>query len=197
MKPAAITRGVPNRSTTEPIFVEESATSAPAGRKASAVCSADQPSRDCMYCVTRNWKPTYEPKKKAAPRLARIWLPERSTPSRISGCELRRSMVTKTVSSTATARKDSRVRAEAQPASGAWTTVKTSSSIEAVPVTAPGRSYPFPESSRLLCGISLRPASSAIRAMGAGSSMVRRQLTSVSSPDRTRPMEKPVAAQVV
>ncbi len=57
-KPSAISRGVPNRSTIAPTFVEDTATSAPAGRNASAVCSADQPSRDCMYSVVRNWKPT-------------------------------------------------------------------------------------------------------------------------------------------
>ncbi len=47
-KPAAISFWVPKRSTIEPTFVEDSATSAPAGRKASAVCRADQPSSDCM-----------------------------------------------------------------------------------------------------------------------------------------------------
>jgi hypothetical protein len=39
-KPAAITRGVPNRSTIGPIRVDRIATSEPAGRKASAVCMA-------------------------------------------------------------------------------------------------------------------------------------------------------------
>lgn len=93
-----------------------------------------------MYRVTRNWKPTYEPKNAIAPSCALICGPERSTPRRISGPGERRSMETKTASSTATARKDSRVRAEAQPASGAWTTVNTRSSIDAVPVMAPGMS---------------------------------------------------------
>lgn len=93
-----------------------------------------------MYRVTRNWKPTYEPKKAIAPSWARIWVPDRSTPSRISGPAERRSTSTNTVSRTATARKDSKVRAEVQPASGACTTVKTSNSIEAVPRIAPGMS---------------------------------------------------------
>ena len=89
------------------------------------------------------------------------------------------------------------MRAEAQPASEAETTVKTSSSIEAVPVTAPGRSYPRPSRlSRGLFGISFRPAISAISATGAGSSIVQRQPASVRKPESTRPMEKPVAPQL-
>ena len=39
-EPKAITRGVPKRSTIGPILVDRIATSAPAGRKASAVCIA-------------------------------------------------------------------------------------------------------------------------------------------------------------
>lgn len=93
-----------------------------------------------MYWVTMNWKATYEPKNAAAPSWARTCEPERSTPRRTRGLALRRSIRTKETSRAAATTKDSRVRTEVQPASGAWTTVKTSSSIAAVPVTAPGRS---------------------------------------------------------
>lgn len=115
----------------------------------------------------------------------------------MSGPGERRSTRTNTVSRTATVRKDSSVRTEVQPASGAWTTVKTSSNIDAVPRTAPGMSYPLWPCSRSLRGSSLRPTTRATSAIGAGSSMVRRQLASVRRPERTRPIEKPVAAQVV
>ncbi len=93
-----------------------------------------------MYSVTRNWKPTYDPKRAIAPSWARIWFPDRSTPSRINGPAERRSTNTNTVSRTATARKERRVRADAQPTSGACTTVNTSNSIAPVPSTAPGTS---------------------------------------------------------
>jgi hypothetical protein len=41
------------------------------------------------------------------------------------------------------------------------------------------------------------PTNRAISATGAGSSIVKRQLASVSRPEKTRPREYPVAAQVV
>jgi hypothetical protein len=72
--------------------------------------------------------------------LALTWLDERSTPSLISGCEDRCSVTTNAASSAATPAKEPSVRAEAHPALCAETTVNTSSSIDAVPVTAPGRS---------------------------------------------------------
>ena len=49
-----VTLAVPNRSMIVPIRVDSTATITPAGRKASAVDSADQPFRVCRYCVTRN-----------------------------------------------------------------------------------------------------------------------------------------------
>jgi X-Pro dipeptidyl-peptidase C-terminal non-catalytic domain len=69
-----------------------------------------------------------------------------------------------------------------------------SSSIAAVTVAAPGRSKRRPwRSGRAPRGMSCTAATSTTVATGAGSSSVHRQLTSVSSPDRTRPSENPPA----
>ncbi len=61
-------------------------------------------------------------------------------PSRTSGCALRRSIVTNRASSAATIANEAIVAGEPQPCSGASTTVRTSTSIAAVTVTAPAKS---------------------------------------------------------
>ncbi len=138
--PMTISRAVPNLSAKSPILVEVTATSRPAGRNASAVCSADQPSRFWKYCMATNWKPTYEPKRITRPRLALTSGPERRMPSRTSGCLTRRSTATNSASRTTAPAMPAMVRTEPHPASGAWTTVNTNSSMDAVMVAAPTRS---------------------------------------------------------
>ena len=56
--PAVISGVVPTRVASGPILGAPKATISPAGRNASAVPSADQPSSCCMYSVPMNWKPT-------------------------------------------------------------------------------------------------------------------------------------------
>ncbi len=138
--PMTISLPVPNRSAKSPILVEVTATSTPAGRNAMAVPRADQPSRFWKYCMATNWNDTYEPMRMSSPRLARTMWPERRMPSRTSGCRTLSSVTTNSASSAATPASEPIVRREAQPASGACTTVKTSSNIDAVMVTAPTRS---------------------------------------------------------
>jgi hypothetical protein len=90
------------------------------------------------------------------------------------------------------------VRAVAQPAVGASTSVKTSSSMAAVMVTAPATSKPRPmRDGRPLSGTSFSPATSAISATGAGRKKTQRQPASVRRPPITRPSEKPVAPVAV
>ena len=144
--------------------------------------------------MTRNWNETYDPNSTIAPRLARASAGERKMPRRTRGSRLRRSMRTNAPSSAAAPANDSSVRTDAQPSCGAPVTAYTSSSIPPVTAAAPGRSKRRPVrvagSSR---GISRTAAASTTAATGAGSSSVHRQLISVSSPDSTRPSEKPAA----
>ena len=82
----------------------------------------------------------------------------------------------------ATPANDARVRADAQPASGASTSVKTSNSIAAVKVTAPARSK-----DRALwtifgpAGTRKTPAMSVASATGTGRKKTQRQPISVRS----------------
>ncbi len=132
-----------------------------------------------------------------APMFARRSGPERKICSGISGSRLRDSIAMKAASPAATSANDPMVRAEAQPACCADTTVYTSSSMLKVTVNAPGRSndrrlagaLPVSRASR---GISHQPAASTTSATGAGTSRVQRQLTAVSRPDSTRPRENPL-----
>ncbi len=90
------------------------------------------------------------------------------------------------------------MRVEAQPTSGASTTVKTASSIAAVIAVAPARSNerrgPV---ARPASGTSLTAAIRVISAIGAGTKKTQRHPSSVSSPPNTRPSEKPVAPVAV
>ena len=141
-----------------------------------------------------NWKPNQPPMSDIAPTLARTSEAERRIPSRTSGRAVRRSMATNAVIRAATAAREPIVRTEAQPASGASTTVNTSSSMDAVRVTAPARSKPRrAPAGRPESGTSLSAAISVISAIGAGSRKTQRQPISVSRPPKTRPSEKPVA----
>ncbi len=118
-------------------------------------------------------------------------------PSRTSGCGVRRSIVTNSASSAATIVNDAIVVAELQPVSGASTTVRTSRSIAAVTVTAPAMSYlrgPIAGRSR---GITRGATSRMASANGTGSRNVQRQPSSVSSPPKTSPIEKPEAPVAV
>jgi hypothetical protein len=76
--------------------------------------------------------------------------------------------------------------------------VKTSSSIAAVRVSAPGRSNEREARAvRESEGTSRRPATSAASATGAGRKKTQRQPISVSRPPKTSPSEKPVAPVAV
>ncbi len=45
----------PNLPSSDPILMDSTTTTTPAGRNASAVERAYQPDRVCRYWVTRNW----------------------------------------------------------------------------------------------------------------------------------------------
>ncbi len=148
--------------------------------------------------MATNWKPTQPPKSDIAPTPARTSRAERRMPSRTSGCGVRRSTATKAVRRAATAASDPSVRAESQPASGASTTVKTSSSMPAVSAAAPARSKRRrPIAGRPASGTRTMAAISVTTATGTGSSSAHRQPTSVIRPPMTRPREKPVAPVAV
>jgi hypothetical protein len=83
-----------------------------------------------MYSVAMNWKPNPPPISIIAPRFACTRLGERRIPSRTSGAAVRRSIAANDASSAPTAAREPIVRSDAQPASGASTTVKTRRSIE-------------------------------------------------------------------
>ena len=128
------------------------------------------------------------------PRLARTSGPERRIPSRTSGWRVRvLDRDERRQQRRGRGERDDRL-ADAQPTSGARTTVRTSSSMPAVMVTAPGRSK-APRARD--CGRVLaqqRGASSQDRsANGTGSRNVQRQPISVMRPPRTSPNEKPLA----
>ena len=105
------------------MFGEPVATIIPVGRKARAISTADQSLRSCMYRVPMNWKPNQLPSSAMAPKLARRSCGERRMPRRTRGFGLCCSIRTKALSSAATPMKESSVRAEPQPTSGASTTV--------------------------------------------------------------------------
>ena len=104
-------------------------------------------------------------------------------------------MATKVVMSAATAASEPSVRADAHPASGASTTVNTSSSIEAVRAVAPARSKPrrAPAGARPASGMRIGAAIRMTSATGTGSRNTHLQPISVSRPPATSPSEKPVA----
>ena len=70
-----------------------------------------------------NWKPTHDPNRAIAPRLARTRGAERRMPRRTSGKAERRSTAVNTANSAAAPANETSVRADAQPTSGASTTV--------------------------------------------------------------------------
>src|SRR5207248_1119650 len=78
-----------------------------------------------------------EPKRHMAPMLARSSDPERRIPRRTSGEDERCSIVAKAPSRATTPTSEQTVRNDVQPSSGAWTMVKTSSSIAPVRLIAP------------------------------------------------------------
>ena len=157
------------------------------------MASAVQPAMICRYWVTRNWNETYDPNSTMAPRLARASAAERKMPSRTRGSRLRRSMRTNAPSSAAAPANDSSVRTDAQPSCGAPVTAYTSSSIPRSPRRRRGGRSAGRRAAGSSRGISRTAAASTTAATGAGSSSVHRQLISVSSPDSTRPSEKPAA----
>ena len=119
-------------------------------------------------------------------------------PSRTSGCAERCSIATKAASSNAATAKPPSVSTAPQPASGASTTVRTSSSIAAVIVAAPAKSKPRRGPSAGASLASTRgAATSSASAIGTGSRNVQRQPSSVSRPPNTSPSEKPLAPQAV
>ena len=145
-----------------------------------------------------NWNATQLPKSDIAARFARTSEPERRIPSRTSGALVRRSCTTNAARIAAAPAKESSVRAEAQPACGASTSVKTRSSMAAVIVTAPVKSKPRRMPGTLAsAGTSFVAARSATRATTVGTKKTQRQPASVSRPPSTRPSEKPVAPVAV
>jgi hypothetical protein len=130
--------------------------------------------------------------------LARRSGAERRMPSRTSGAALRISIATNVASSAATRANEATVIPEPQPFDGASTTVRTSSSIAAVTVTAPAMSYRRgPVSAGRSRGITRGATARMASANGTGSRNVQRQPSSVSSPPSTRPSEKPLAPVAV
>src|SRR5213593_2771497 len=145
-----------------------------------------------------NWNPTQPPKSDIAARLARTSEAERRMPRRTSGAAVLRSCATKPARIAATTANEPRVRADPQPASGAPTSVNTSSSIAAVIPTAPATSnLREPPDEWALRGTSRRPAASVSSATGTGRKNTQRQPISVRSPPNTSPSEKPVAPVAV
>ncbi len=120
--------------------------------------------------------------------------PDLKMPNGTSGSRLRDSITAKAARPATTRANEPSVRADAQPACCAETTVYTSRSMAAVTVSAPGRSKGRRRvvSCGASRGISSQPAASTISATGAGTSRVHRQLTWVSRPDSTRPRENPL-----
>ena len=136
-------------------------------------------------------------------------------PSRTSGEAARCSRATKAARIAATAANETSVRADPQPTVGASTTVKTSSSIAAVRLTAPTRSKATPVPRRRASpdgagdqlrrtraaaastGTSRVAATRVISATGTGRKNTQRQPISVSRPPKTSPREKPVAPVAV
>jgi hypothetical protein len=90
------------------------------------------------------------------------------------------------------------VRPEVQPASGASTSVKTSTSIPAVTPTAPATSKRRAgRGVALSLGTSFRAAIRTRSASGAGNRNTQRHPISVSTPLKTRPSENPMAPVAV
>ncbi len=129
---------------------------------------------------------------------ARTRAPERRIPSRTNGCAERCSMTTNSASSAAVTTKPPTMDADPQPDVGAVTTVRTSRSMAALTVSAPGTSYcERPPDTPRSVGIARRPRITSATASGAGTRKVQRQPSSVSSPPSTSPNEKPLAPTVV
>ena len=119
-------------------------------------------------------------------------------PSRTSGALAVRSRATNAARIAATPTSEPSVRAESQPASGASTSVKTSSSIPAVMLTAPAMSNaPAARRAGWSFGTRRTPAISVTSATGAGRKKTQRQPISVSRPPITSPSENPVAPVAV
>ena len=121
-----------------------------------------------------------------------------SRPRRISGSGVRFSTATNSAARATATANPAIVSALPQPASGAWTMVKTSSSIASVTVTAPATSYlrrPVPRAGSR--GTRASAPRKTPTATGTGSRKVQRQPISVSRPPKIRPMEKPAAPQAV
>jgi hypothetical protein len=108
------------------------------------------------------------------------------------------STATNATSSAVATAKETSVLAEAQPASGARTTVRTSRSMPTVTASAPATSKPrrsiFSGGS---FGSSRGATTRIAAAIGTGSRKVKRQPTSVSRPPKISPSEKPLAPQAV
>ena len=101
-----------------------------------------------------------------APTLARTRVPDRRMPSRTSGAAARRSMAVKAANVAAAPTRPPSVRAEAQPASGASTTVKTSKSMAPVMASAPA-TY-LAEGGSTFLAVRRYKAASSVRLLGAG-----------------------------
>ena len=111
---------------------------------------------------------------------------------------MRRSSATKALNRTATPANETMVRTDAQPTSGASTTVNTASSIAAVIAVAPPRSNDRRgPRTRPASGTSRMAAIRVMSAMGAGTKNTHRQPSSVRTPPNTRPSENPVAPVAV
>jgi hypothetical protein len=170
----------------------------PPGKIASPVSSADHPRSSCMYRVRMNWKPNHPPTSAIAPRFARTSEPVRRMPSRTSGDGVRISCHTKAARMATAPPNVARVWDEVHPASGAWTTVNTSSSIPVVIPSAPARSnLPGTRAPRPSPGTRRIAARSVSSASGTGKANTHRHPISVKRPLNTSPSENPVAPVAV